>query len=160
MRSRWRGSPDVRSTFDRVVSVLRSHRHALVGMQSERLLQRRPRLRQASLLPRRLSPVFQQASALGTTRRGELERPSEAGLGAGHVDGQGPLPREGEIAARGCLQLRDVLLLADGASQLQRLDVVIGEHVAEVVGALSGVRLDPGGSGAMPGGLLERGIWA
>ena len=45
-----------------------------------------------------------------------------------------------------------ILLLAGGAGQLQRLAVVMGEHIAEVVDAISGLGLDPGGSGPMPSG--------
>src|SRR5580700_5070426 len=112
-------------------------------MQRKRLLERHRRLREASLLHRSVGPALQQGSPLGVVCRGELKRPGEAGLGAGHVDGQCALPGQGEEATRPRLQLGDVLLLTGGAGQLQRLYVVMSEHVAEVVDPVPSLALDP-----------------
>ncbi len=122
-------------------------------MQRKCLLECCPRLRVASPLQvRRLRPAFQQGSPFGVVLRGELKRSGEAGLGAGHVHEEGSIAGEREVVACSGLQLRDVLPLAGGASQLERLDVVIGEHVAQVVDAVSGLAFDPGNCGPMPGG--------
>ena len=160
-RSRECGSPALRSRFDSAVSVRanakvapRSRYRASASSSAPIASVRRPCCCAAW-------PQCSSRPARGVARRGEIERPCQAGLGAGHVDGQCPLPGEGEIAARGCLQLRELVVFAGSPGQLQSLDVVICKHVAEIVDALSSLPLDPASSGADAGAARsDRGICA
>ena len=82
------------------------------------------------------------------TLGGELERPGQARLRAYDVERERPSSGEGEIADRSRLELLRFCVAGD-AGELECLQVVVGEHVGQVLGPLSCFALDPGGGRAM-----------
>ena len=91
---------------------------------------------------------------------GERERLGEARLGALDVERERALAGQGQVADRVRLELLRLLGLAGGAGELERAQVVVGEHVGQVLGPLAGLALDPGGRGAVAGGAGGAGICA
>ena len=91
---------------------------------------------------------------------GERERLGEARLGALDVERERALAGQGQIADRVRLQLLRLLGLAGGAGELERGQVVVGEHVGQVLGPLARLTLEPGGGGRWRAARAARGIWA
>ena len=84
--------------------------------------------------------------------RGERERLGQARLGALHVERERALAGQGQVADRVRLELLRLLCVGGGADELERAQVVVGEHVGEVFGPLAGLALEPGGGGTVAGG--------
>ena len=80
--------------------------------------------------------------------RRQLERPSEPLLGLGGVEAERTLAGEREEAARRQGKLLRLLTVAGGLGELERLHVVVGEHLGQVLDPLARLALDPGGGRA------------
>ena len=119
-------------------------------VEAERLLERIPGIVQLDLLLGGAGPADEQRRALGMARWRQLERLRQARLGARHVEDERALAREREVPDRRGLEIG--IGVPRGARELERLQVVVGEDVGEVLGAVAGLALDPGGGGAMPCG--------
>ena len=85
------------------------------------------------------------------------KRLGQARLGTLDIQRERSLAGERQIADRVRLQLVRLLGLAGGAHELERLQVVVGEHVGEVVGALARPTLEPGGGCAVASGASGAG---
>ena len=105
-----------------------------------------------ALLLRRLRPALEERRALGVAGGGERERPGEARLGAPHVERERALAGQGQVTDRVRLQLLRLLCVGGGADQLERGQVVVGEHVGEVLRPLACLSLEPGCGGTVAGG--------
>ena len=88
---------------------------------------------------------------------GEPKRFGQARLGALDVQRERALAGQREIADGVCLQLLRLLGLAGGADKLERLQVVVGEHVGQVVRPLARPTLEPGGGRAVTRGASGAG---
>ena len=100
----------------------------------------------------RLRPALEQGGALAVAGGGERERFGQVLLRAFDVECERALAGEGEVADRAFLELLRLSFLAGGAGELERLQVVVGEHVGQVFCPLARLALDPGGGGAVAGG--------
>jgi hypothetical protein len=112
-------------------------------VEGERFLERLFRLLEPVLLSGGLRPALEQRRALGVPGRSEFERPGQALLRAFDVERERPFAGQGQVADRARLQLLRLLCLAGGAGQLERLQVVVGEHVGQVLGPLARLPLQP-----------------
>jgi len=74
----------------------------------------------------------------------QLKRPAEPCLGLSRVEPERPLAGKGEKVARGGRELPDLRCVAGGLGEFQGLQVVVGEHLGQVLDPLPGLALDPG----------------
>src|SRR5262245_60413238 len=102
-------------------------------MDGERLLERFLRLNEAALLLRGMRPALEQAGALGVAGRGKPEGLFQALLGAFDIERKRPLAGEREVADRRCPKLLLLLRAARGSAELERRQIVLGEHVGEIL---------------------------
>ena len=107
------------------------------------------RLGQPSPLAQRIAVAGQQLRALRVTATGQLQRAGVVTFGRGHVDAQGPVPGQHQVAHRRGGQLPGQGILG-GAGQVQGGDVVGGQDVGVVASPVPGYGLDPG-RGALGG---------
>ena len=82
----------------------------------------------------------------------ELERAGEARLARSHVERERALAGESQVADRVRLKLLRLLCVGGGADELERGQIVVGEHVGQVLRPLACLALDPGGGRAVAGG--------
>ena len=102
-------------------------------------------------------PAWKAASAQRTSSsgrsgivgRGELERSGEPRLGLGRIEAERALAGEREEAASRRGELLGLLRVAGGRGELERLQVVMGEHLGQVLDPLACLALDPGGRRAV-----------
>ena len=110
----------------------------------ERLLERLARLAQPGLLHGRLRPALQEQRPLRVAFGGELERAGEVLLCEIHVQAERPLARQAQIPRGPWLQ-RFCVGETRGLDKVERAQVVVCEHVGQVLRALACLPFDPGG---------------
>ena len=121
----------------------RGHALAPVSVERERLLERRLRLLRPPLLLRSLRPALEQQGALRMAGRGERECVRQALLGTVDLERQRPLARQGQVAERARLQHCRLPGLAGGAGERERAQVVVSEHIGQVLDPLARLLLQP-----------------
>ena len=84
------------------------------------------------------------------TGRGQLQRTRQARFRACDVECERLLTGQRQVPARGCLQPLYIPVPSGGTTELERMHVVMGEHVGHVFGPSRGLPLDPRGSQLMP----------
>ena len=124
----------------------------------ERLLERGCGLARPAGLVGGVRPADEQLRPLRIVGRGELERAGEPRFRLGGVEAERPLAGEREEAPRRHGELLRLLRVAGGLGQLERLQVVVGEYLGQVLDPLARLALDPGGRRAVTAGPLRRGI--
>ena len=120
----------------------RTQRFFPVAVEGERLLERFLCLLQPAVLLSSFCPALEQRGALGMIRGGELERPGQVLLGSFDIEPERALASQSEVADRSVLELLRVGS-SGGAGELERLQVVVGEDVSEVLDAFARLALDP-----------------
>ena len=116
----------------------------------ECLVERGRGLARAAGLEGGVRPADEELGPLGIVGGRELERPGEPRFRLGGVEAERPLAGEREEAPRRQGELRRLLRVAGGLGELECLQVVVGEHLGQVLDPLACLALDPGGRGAVP----------
>ena len=128
-----------------------SHGLAVFAEKVDGLLERLPRLPQPASLLGRQGPALEQRGTVGMACGSELERASEVVLGAVDVEPERALAGQPEVADGALFELCGVSV-SGGAREVERLQVVVGEHVRQVLDAFACFALDPGGRSTVTGG--------
>src|SRR5262249_50699507 len=115
----------------------------------ERLLERVFGLTWATGLEGCVRPADKKLRPLGIVGRVELERSGESRLRLGGVEAERPFAREREETPRRHGKLCGLLGVAGGLGELERLQVVVGEQLGEILDPLPALPLDPGGRRAV-----------
>jgi hypothetical protein len=105
------------------------------------LLERLGRLAQAAGLEGSFRPADKEVGPLRVVGRAEPERPGEPRFGLRRIEAERPLTGQRKEAASGRCELLGLLRLAGGLGKLERLQVVVGEHLGQVLDPLA--RLAP-----------------
>ena len=105
--------------------------------RGERLLERLGRLAQAPGLHGGIRPADEELGPLGIIGRGELERSGEPRLGLGGIEPECTLAGERQEPTRRFGQLLGLFRVAGGLGELERLQVVVGEHLGKVLDTLA-----------------------
>jgi hypothetical protein len=115
----------------------------------KRLLERLSGLAAAAGLEGSVRPADKEVGPLGSVGRRELERPGEPRLGLGGIETERPLAGEREEAPSRRGELLGLLRIAGRLGELERLQVVVGEHLGHVLDPLARLALDPGCRGTV-----------
>ena len=153
-----RGSPTVASTIRRARQhAPGGHGLAPLAVEGERLLERLQCLLEPALLLARPAPSARAATRARDGRRGRARAPwpgsARPGRRRARARARPPGPGSGSRSPRSSCASS---ALTGGANELERGQVVVGEHVGQVLGPLAGLPLEPGGRGAVPGGTRRR----
>ena len=102
-------------------------------------------------------PALEQESPLRVAGGRELERSGQLRLRARDVERERSFAGQHEVANRRRLELL-LLRRAGRAGELERGQVVVREHVGEVLRPIAGLVLDPGGGRRWRAARAARGI--
>ena len=125
----------------------------------ERLLERSRGLARTTSLKSSVGPASEQLGPPGIVGRGEVERAGEPRFCLGGVEAERALAGERKKAASGCGEVVCLLRVAGRLGELERLQVVVGEYLGQVLDPVASSALDPGGRRAVTAARCARGIW-